>query len=125
MTKRRSILLIFSMVVISGYLIYNYLYKEHRDIENEEPKIEIAASYLLERFEKKETANLVNSTITVTGTITQIEDGAVVLSSGVHCLMNSEIENLRVEQTVAIKGRCIGYDELFGIVKLDQCTLIK
>jgi hypothetical protein len=26
---------------------------------------------------------------------------------------------------VVIKGRCIGYDDLFEIVKLDQCIIIK
>jgi len=37
----------------------------------------------------------------------------------------SEIEKIEEGMSVIIKGRCIGFDDLFGIVKLDQSSIVK
>jgi len=41
----------------------------------------------------------------------------------VFCGLDSLTGSNQLNKTITIKGRCIGYDELFGEVKLDQCTL--
>ena len=101
------------------------MYKDHRDIKTEVSEIEIAAPYLLERFKKDDGNDLLNRTITVTGTITQIESAVITIDSNVHCSFGSEVSGFKNGDSVVIKGRCIGYDDLFEIVKLDQCTIIK
>jgi hypothetical protein len=101
------------------------VYKDHRDIKTEVSKIEIAAPYLLERFKKDDGNDLLNRTITVTGTITQVESTAITIDSNVHCSFGSVVNDFKNGDIVVIKGRCIGYDDLFEIVKLDQCIIIK
>lgn len=125
MKKKRLFLILILLVVIGGFMVYNYMYQDHRDIQSETSQLEITAPYLLERFKTDDGASLLNKTITVTGTITSVEEGAVTLNESVYASFSEEIPELRANNKVAIKGRCIGYDELFGIVKLDQCTLIK
>ena len=125
MKKKRLFLILILLVVIGGFMVYNYMYQDHRDIQSETSQLEITAPYLLERFKTDDGASLLNKTITVTGTVTSIEEGAVTLNESVYASFSEEIPELRANNKVAIKGRCIGYDELFGIVKLDQCTLIK
>jgi len=125
MKKRRLFLMLILLVVIGGYVAYNYMYQDHRNIQSETSHIEITAPYLLERFKKEDGASLLNQTITVTGTITSIEEGAITLNESVYASFPKIIPKVKVNDKVAIKGRCIGYDELFGIVKLDQCNLIK
>ena len=105
--------------------MYDYVYKDHRNISSEVSKIEIAAPYLLERFKTDDAASLLNATLTVNGEITQIEDGTITLDSSVQCSMIDGTKGLVKGSKIVIKGRCIGYDDLFEVVKLDQCTIIK
>lgn len=124
MTKRRKFLLLVTLIALVGYYGYNYMYKDHRDIMAEVSEIEIAAPYLLERFKNNDGKDLLNRTITVTGTITQLESNAITIDSNVHCSFRSEVGGFINGDAIAIKGRCIGYDDLFEVVKLDQCLLI-
>ncbi len=125
MNKRRRLLFALLLLLLGGYFAYNYMYKGHRDISSETSKLEISAPYLLERFKADDGATLLNTTITVDGIITLIEDGTVTLDSGVHCSLMEGSAGLVEGNPLVIKGRCIGYDDLFEIVKLDQCTIIK
>jgi len=43
----------------------------------------------------------------------------------VQCSFESAIQGINANEQITIKGRCIGYDDLFEIVKLDQSTIIK
>jgi hypothetical protein len=125
MAKRRRFLLLIALMALVGYFVYNYIYKDHRDIKTEVSEIEITAPYLLERFKKDDGKDLLNRTITVTGTITQVESAAITIDANVYCSFGNEVNGFKNGDLIAIKGRCIGYDDLFEIVKLDQCTIIK
>jgi hypothetical protein len=125
MTKSRRFLLLVTLIALVGYYGYNYIYKDHRDIMAEVSEIEIAAPYLLERFKKDDGKDLLNRTITVTGTITQVESKTITIDSNVHCSFGSEVGGFENGDLIVIKGRCIGYDDLFEVVKLDQCLIIK
>ena len=125
MSKQRKFLILILILLVGGYLGYNYIYQDHRDIKSETPQLEITAPYLLERFKTNDGAALLNKTITVTGVITSLEEGAVTLDESVYASFIEKMSELKVNEKLQIKGRCIGYDELFEIVKLDQCSLLK
>lgn len=124
MSKQRKFLILIALLLLVGYFGYNYIYQDHRNIESETSQFEITAPYLLERFEKNDGDDLLNKTITVTGIITDVEMNAITLDESVYASFTENISDVNNNQKVKIKGRCIGYDELFGIVKLDQCSLI-
>ncbi|HNP68014.1 MAG TPA: hypothetical protein PKH16_08935 [Aequorivita sp.] len=124
MSKHRKILILIILLSV-GYFGYNYIYQDHRDIKSETSQLEITASYLLERFKTNDGNALLNQTISVTGVITNLEDGAITLDESVYATFDENIPQLTTNEKIMIKGRCIGYDELFEIVKLDQCSLIK
>ena len=125
MTKRRRLIFALALLLLGGYFLYDYVYKDHRNISAEVSKIEIVAPYLLERFKKDDAASLLNATLTVDGEITQTEEGTITLDSSVQCSMINGTKGLVKGDKIVIKGRCIGYDDLLEIVKLDQCTIIK
>lgn len=125
MNKRRKFLILIFILLLGGYIGYNYIYQDHRDIKTETSQFEITAPYLLERFKTNDAEALLNQTITVTGVITNLEEGAVTLDESVYASFSEKMSELKVNEKVQIKGRCIGYDELFEIVKLDQCSLLK
>ncbi len=126
MSRRgKKLLIAVLLLAVAGYFGYNYLYQDHRDIQSEESALEISSSDLLDMFKANDTPEILNGTITVTGTITQTEANAVVLDESVHCTFAEGLDGLSVGSSVKIKGRCIGYDDLFEIVKLDQSSVLK
>lgn len=125
MKKRRFIPVLIVLLLLGGYIVYNYVYQEHRDIQSETSQIEISANYLLERFKTNKGNDLLNKTITVTGSVSSVEDGAATIDGSVFAGFSEKNQNLKEGDRIKIKGRCIGYDDLFEIVRLDQCAIIK
>lgn len=116
------------MVSAGIYFYYGFLFKEARNIESETPDFSIAATKLLTDYNsnpQKADALYLNKTIEITGTVTKETDSVFILENTVFCLLTQKIKGKLINNKVTIKGKCIGYDELFQEVKLDQCTIIK
>jgi len=127
--KKTALIIAVVFVVISGgiYFYYGYLFKEARNIASESPDLSITAAKLLEDYNsdpKKADSLYLNRTIEITGTVTQKTDSVITLENTVFCLFTQKIKNKLSNSKIIVKGKCIGYDELFQEVKLDQCTLI-
>ena len=122
MGRRNKLLIALLFLAVAAYFGYNYLYQDHRDIESEASAVEVAAGELKAMFQETADANVLNKTVTVSGEITEVESNAVTLDGSVHCTFDAEVSGMAVGDKVSIKGRCIGYDDLFEVVKLDQCT---
>lgn len=125
MKKQRLIVIIVVILAIVGFFGYNYVYQDHRDIKSETSTLEITAPYLLERFKTNNAEELLNKTITVTGKISDVEENGMTLNESVYASFENLTSENKVGDKIKIKGRCIGYDELFDIVKLDQSTVVK
>jgi len=110
-------------LVAGAYTGYKYLYKDHRNIENEVSVIEVKAVDLQLMFQNDKIISVLNETITVSGTITQIEGNSITIDDKVQCSFDHGIDQLIVGDKVYVKGRCIGYDDLFEIVKMDQLSI--
>ncbi|MFP9097461.1 OB-fold protein [Flavobacterium sp. RHBU_24] len=122
--------LIISIVIIitafaGAYVWYGYLYKGTRDVNSEEAAYTITADSLTADYQAAQQtadAKYLNKTIVVSGIVTTVADSVVTLNDRVFCGFEKKMNEPEGKE-VTIKGRCIGYDELFGEVKLDQCTL--
>ncbi|WP_297334537.1 hypothetical protein [Flavobacterium sp.] len=126
MNRRAVIIVILLVVIIGGYFFYNsYLYKDARNIAGEQPAFTVDAGQMLAEYEQgaeAATAKYLNKTIAVQGRVTSVNDSVVIIDSAVFCAFAGKRE-IYVDEAITVKGRCIGYDEIFGEVKLDQCTL--
>ncbi len=122
MNKRAKFLLAFIIFAVIGFLGYNYIYHDHRDIATEKPET-VTPVELVKQFQQNSTPDILNKTVEIVGTITDIEQKAITIDDKIHCSFLTDILSVKVGETVTIKGRCIGYDDLFELVKLDQCTL--
>ena len=130
--KRKKIALVavaLLLLVSAGiYLYYGFLFKEARNIESEIPDFSIPASKLLKDYNSNpENANslYLNKTIEITGKVTKETDSVILLEKNVFCLFTQKIKGKLINNEITVKGKCIGYDELFEEVKLDQCTINK
>ena len=125
----RKYIIIISIVLIllAGLWLYKgYLYKEVRNISSETPSVTLAAADLVSQYtnnQQKANTAFLNKTVEITGIVTQVADSLVTLNAAVVCSFDGKPNASVNAKTVTIKGRCIGYDELFNEIKLDQCTL--
>jgi len=129
--KRNKWILILVILVLAGVFGYNYIYKSHRDISKEEASFSITVGTLMTEFaadETKANEKYLDKTIAINGKVTSIdtESNLIVMDEVLSATLlektNQEIEK---GQTITIKGRFIGYDELLDEFKMDQASLIK
>jgi len=127
MFKRKYIFISIGLLILSVLAMYNYMYKSHRDIATEKPDFKIASKFLAKEFsedKKKATHKYINKTIQTYGKVTDIESGNFTLDGLIVCYTDSvTIKEVTINNNVYAKGRSIGYDELFGLIKLDQVSI--
>jgi hypothetical protein len=120
---RKWIVLI--ILIVIGIIAYNYIYQDHRDIENETAEFVLNSTDLVNEFAINPSASekkYLNKTIEVFGTITELNVQDLTLDNNIFCQFNSKIE-VDTSKKVSIKGRFIGYDDLLEEIKLDQCSI--
>ena len=117
-----------ALVIVSGLLYgyYGFLYKSARDISNEDSAFSVPAYGLAGEYTanaKTADTKYLNRTVEIKGRITEIRDSLIIIDSKVVCGFDVKPADAAINKDVTVKGRCIGFDELFGEVKLDQCTI--
>ena len=126
--KRNWIALII-VLIITTVIGYNYVYQDHRDIENEQTEFSMSSVEINQLFSKNPTSaeqKFLNKTIEVSGLITDINSNDITIDDKIFCQFSNNLEtSLNKNEKVKIKGRVIGYDDLLEQVKLDQCSINK
>ena len=129
MLKRRlKILGIIALVIlVSFFSIRYYVYNAgRRDIQSEETAFAVSSEAIVTEFSSNATASnkkYLEKTIAVSGVITSIKGEEVILDNSVNCNFLTASKSLKKNQKLTIKGRVVGYDDLLGEVRLDQCNL--
>jgi hypothetical protein len=123
----RKWIVILIIIIIAAVFGYNYIYQDHRSIENERVAFVVSSQEIaIQFFEDTATSEqkYLNKTIEVSGLITEININNITLDDKVFCQF-SEAINISVKENsnLYIKGRVIGYDDLLEQVKLDQCSI--
>lgn len=108
-------------------IAYNYVYQDHRNIEEEKPAFNLLSVSLIKEFGHDPIASehkYLNKTVTITGKTTEINGAYITLDSGIFCQLKDSLRAGPIDdQKLTIKGRIIGYDDILEQVKLDQCTI--
>lgn len=120
--------ILLAVLAVISIFIYNYIYQNHRNINNENAEYNLTSVDILNKFsidpvnsEKK----YLNKTIEVIGTITNQTKNTMTLDHVVFCQFTTNINiQLKDNSQIKIKGRFIGYDDLLEEIKLDQCNII-
>ena len=104
------------------------MYPDHRSISEETVSYTLDAESLFNEFtEDSQQAELkyLDQTIIVSGVVTSINSKSVTISNKIYGQFETLNSDLKVNDSIAVKGRCIGYDDLLEEIKLDQCSIIK
>ncbi len=127
MIKRKGIYIISLIIVLSLVVGYNYMYKSHRNIEEEKVVFQTKAKVLQKEYGRDintATKKYIDKTIEVSGKITEIDIGNFTLDNAIVCYADKNtLQKIRLLDDVWVKGRSIGYDELLELIKLDQVII--
>lgn len=128
MTKKTIKVLVIILVISFGpyYVYQDILYKDARDINSEKSILTITAENLENEYNldpKKADSKYLNKTIEIEGKVSEVTDSSMVIDDKVFCKMNEKVKKTLMNKQINIKGRCIGFDDLFSIVKFDQCSI--
>ena len=115
------------IVIIIGYLSYNYMYQEHRNVMEEKASFSMSSIRLYSIFNNTSTEShreYLNKIIEFDGLVNSINEGLLVIKPNIVCKLDSNfsIANLNIGDTLILKGRCIGFDDLFMEVKMDNVS---
>jgi hypothetical protein len=128
--KKTSIVILL-IIAFVALLTYNYVYKSHRDISSEAPVFTVGVNDLYQQFINDQSASnlkYANKTIVTYGVIStlDLENRTLVLDEQLS-LSGEQIDFSILEegQSYKFKGRFIGFDDLFGELKMDQCAVVR
>jgi hypothetical protein len=124
--KKKILLFVFTLCLF--FLGYNYLFPDHRTINQEEALFNVEASILFDEFidnSKQAEYKYLNQTITVSGVITSFNTENIMINNEIFCKFDNIVNKININDSIVVKGRCIGYDELLEEIKLDQCSIVK
>lgn len=123
--KKIGIILVLLGLIFFG--IYKYMFRAPEDVSKATINFTINATEFVEEFSN----DLVSSEkkyhdaiVVVEGVVTEVENEGITINEGVFCKLTST-ENIKIDSRIKIKGLYIGFDDLFEVVKLDQCTIVK
>lgn len=129
----KKLLILLGFTMVGAVLVYLYIFhKPHRDILGEEASHEISSNRLMKFYEQSpDSANAVylDQVLLVEGEVVEIDNISfnMTMAPGIYCHFHSEsdISTMQAGDLVKVKGRVVGFDDLFGEVRMDNCKLIR
>ena len=120
--------LIFIVLLIIVYAVWN---KPHKNYSNTKPNITIDSSNFIKEFKTNSTIateKYLNQIILISGNVTDTLTKSVVLNNGIVCTFDSlslkALGLIQINNEVSIKGRFVGFDDLFEEIRLDHCFIM-
>lgn len=130
MSKKLKIAIILLFTIgLAGFGGYNYvMHGGARDIASEETDFTVTSKSISDEFKTNtDTSNkkYLEKAVAISGTITEIRASEIVIDNTIICTLKTPDATIKKDQKVTVKGRIVGYDDLFGELKLDQSFINK
>lgn len=119
--------IIISLVIISLLGLFTYQYVMHggaRDLSTEKAEFTLSSKAILDEFTtNQELSNkkYLEKAVAINGTVTDVNSTQIIVDNAIICILKNPNSTLVKNQTVTVKGRVVGFDDLMGELKLDQC----
>lgn len=127
---KKKLLIFVVFVIFGGFLLYNYIYKEHRNIANETESFVVTVVDLKEDYSKNDSlanAKYLDKTIVIYGKITSMDlsNKMLMIDTSLAAVIKDNNIELKQNDSIKLKGRFIGYDDLLEEFKMDECSIIE
>jgi hypothetical protein len=127
--KIKIILFALIAIVLIGSFSYDYvMYGGTRNLTSEKTSFTVnSSSITLEFTTDIESANkkYLEKAVAIKGKVTSSNGNEVILDENIICSFKNQDSSIKNDQSITIKGRVVGYDDLLGELKLDKCFVIK
>ena len=130
MSKKVKIIgALFVVVLIIGFSIFNYVFHGGaRDLATEDAAFTVTSKNIIAEFAENvpaATNKYSDKAIVISGIVTAVSDSIVTIDNTIICNFKSPDTTIKNEQAITVKGRLVGFDDLMGELKLDQCSINK
>ena len=120
--------LLIILLAIAVYFVWN---KPHKDYSTMRTDITISSLNFINEFKANSTLateKYLNQIILVNGNTTDKLTKSVVLDNRIVCTLDSsslkDLGLIQINNEVSIKGRFVGFDDLFEEIRLDHCFIM-
>ena len=111
------------LVALVAFVYYTKSLKP--DYASIKPTLITDSHDLLWRFQMNEGAELINQVVQFRGKITGFDSLLVIMDHRLICNPDSTmVDDLIIGDSITLKGRCIGYDDLLEELRLDHVVKI-
>jgi hypothetical protein len=130
MSKKVKIIILMVVAIgLIGFFAYNYvMHGGARNLTTEKTNFTVTSESIMSEFItniEKANKKYLEKAVAIKGKITASDGNEVILEEVVICSFKNQDLSIKKGQTVTVKGRVVGYDDLMGELKLDQCFVIK
>jgi len=129
MSKKTKIVafLLVILLVVSFTWLYVF-YGGARDLAAEEAEFTLSSKAITGEFVSdvaKATLKYSDKAIVISGKVTAVSDSIVTIDNTIICNFKIPDTSIKNEQSISVKGRLVGFDDLMRELKLDQCSINK
>ena len=127
LSKKSKVFLVFLIVsILMAVVVFNYSMKPPKKIETKEVAFNGTSDTFLSKIQE-DAAIWKDKVVVIEGLITSKDEKGITLSNQIYCQFREDTDftSLNNNDTVKLKGRVMGYDDLLEELKLDQCIIQK
>ncbi len=128
--KKKVFILVLILIAI-GFGTYKYIYQEHRDIATEEANYKATVQEVFGAYTANDSlanAKYLDKTLDLRGRISEIDftNKIITVDEKLSARFTEKLpENLKPHDSINLKGRLVGFDDLLEEIQMDQCTIVK
>lgn len=127
--KLKIIILLIGLIGLIGFFAYKYImHGGGRNLTTEKTSFSVTSASITSEFTtdiEKANKKYLEKAVEIKGKITASNGNEIILDEIIICSLKNQDLSIKKDQTITIKGRVVGYDDLMGELKLDQCFVIK
>ena len=119
------------LIILLATAVYFVWNKPHKDYSTMKTDITISSLNFINEFKANSTLateKYLNQIIFVSGNTTDKLTKSVVLDNGIVCTLDSSslkaLRLIQINNEISIKGRFVGFDDLFEEIRLDHCFIM-
>ena len=126
---KKKVLIAVTVFLVLAFATYKYMYKSHRNISTETVSYSASVKEVYTAFQQNDSlanAKYIDKTIEIYGKITNIDLSNKIITVDEKLLArftNSIPNTLKLQNSIVLKGRVVGFDDLLEEIQMDQCTI--
>lgn len=127
---KKKVFILAIILIVIGFGTYKYIYKDHRDIAKEEANYTVTVQEIFSAFTTNDSlanAKYLDKTVALRGKISNIDfdNKIITVDEKLSARFNEKLpQNIKSQDSINLKGRVVGFDDLLEEIQMDQCTIV-